>query len=112
MKYTFDESHRCVKVAHFPLEIEVKPILIFLAAASLSACVAGPPMVAGFNGDSVEIEQDTSMGPADASDPAVIAEAQRICKTAGRRAEYASTRSRMTGQYTSAATHLFLCLGR
>ena len=88
----------------------MKPILALIVFASLSACVAGPPMVAGFNGDSVEIEQDTSMGAANASDPAVIAEAQRICKTAGRRAEYASTRNRMTAQYSSAATHLFLCL--
>lgn len=81
-----------------------------LALLALAACGPTPPVVSSFNESSVEIQQDNTFGGASASDPAVIAEATRICGTAGRRAEYASTRMVQTGEYTVSAAHLFLCL--
>jgi len=84
-----------------------------LALLLLSGCDVPPPapVVASFNEASVEIQQDNLFGNANANDLAVLAEADRICATGGRRAEYASTRYINT-RYTSTATHLFLCLRR
>lgn len=91
----------------------IKPITAFtIILLALAGCEAGPPVVTAFNESSVEIRQDISMGPGSPRDPAVIAEANRICATANRRAEYASTRNVSTGQYTAEAVHLFLCLRR
>jgi len=78
------------------------------ATAFIAGCGVSPePIVASYNEASVDIQQTNIFGEANASDPAVIAEAQRICATTGRRAEYASTRHN-TREYI--ATHLFLCL--
>ena len=79
-----------------------------VAALALSACVPNPPpIVTGYNEASVEIQQTQFASVSRADDPMVVAEAQRICATAGRRAEYASTR---VNTHDSVATHLFLCL--
>ena len=93
----------------------MKIIALLPIVVALSGCVGiGPPaaVVSGFNESSVEIEQDNYWGNANPQDPSVISEANRICATAGRRAEYASTRTRPVGQYGAVATHLFLCLRR
>ncbi len=79
-------------------------LVVFLA---LVGCAEPDPLVADFNGDSVKIQQSTALRGANADDPKVIAEANKICATRKRRAEYASTLMN-AGNYT--ATHLFLCL--
>jgi hypothetical protein len=83
------------------------------AGALLAACDVPnpPPVVASFNEASVEIQQEAILQPSRPDDPAVVSEAQRICATAGRRAEYASTRM-VTSRYQTTAAHLFLCLRR
>jgi hypothetical protein len=83
----------------------VLPIAVFLAG-----CAVAPdtPVVAAFNGDSVEIQSSEG-----ATDPAVVAEANRICGTANKRAEIASTRQLPPAhQYDlfPRSSHLFLCL--
>ena len=89
----------------------VKNLLLALPIAVLAGCAVGPdePIVAAFNGDSVEIQ---SYG-IDATDPEVVAEATRICGRANKRAELASTRQLpASGPYDlfPASSHLFLCL--
>ena len=88
----------------------VKNLLLALPIAVLAGCAVGPdePIVAAFNGDSVEVESYASGG-----DPEVVAEANRICGRANKRAEYASTRQLpASGPYDMFRpyTHLFLCL--
>lgn len=87
---------------------KIKRLVFFGFALSLTgACVPTPPVVTDYNGASVTIQQDILLTPANGGDPAVISEASRICGTAGRRAEYAST---VTDQRNYIARHLFLCL--
>ena len=88
----------------------VKNLLLALPIAVLAGCAVGPdtPVVAAFNGDSVEIQ---SYGAP--TDPEVVAEANRICGRANKRAELASTRQLpASGPYDlfPASSHLFLCL--
>ena len=60
-----------------------------------------------YNGASVKIQQNIALEAPNPDDPRIAAEAGRICGTAGKRAEYAST---VTSQQNYTATHLFLCL--
>ncbi|SEK37569.1 hypothetical protein SAMN05421666_1663 [Roseovarius nanhaiticus] len=85
----------------------------------LMACAAaGPePVVASFNEASVGIQLDANqMGFAteEARRDAVAkadAKAAEICSRGpNRKAEYASSRTFSTGQYTSATERLYLCL--
>lgn len=82
-----------------------------VALLALAGCEIGapPPLVADYNGASVKIQTRDLFGESRADAPAVVAEASRICGSAGRRAEYAST---LRSSQTYTATHLFLCLGR
>lgn len=58
----------------------------------LTACVSqSEPIVTDFNGDSVKISQTNYFGEGARSD-ATDAEANRICKTRNRTAEFASQR--------------------
>ena len=75
---------------------------LILAALTLSACVA-PPAVTDFNGASVKITQPLGL-PAPAAPS--IAEADRICAKAGKRAEFASSRV----SAPNVTEYLFLCL--
>lgn len=77
---------------------------IFRAPALLLA-VAGctGPVVSDFNGASVKIQTYLTSQEEMAN---ALTEAQRICGTAGKRAEFASTR--YMGNY--AYEHLYLCL--
>lgn len=77
-------------------------LALVVAAASLSACVA-PPAVTDFNGASVKITQPLGL-PAPAAPS--IAEADRICAKAGKRAEFASSRI----SAPNVTEYLFLCL--
>ena len=82
--------------------------LVFLAAACLAvtACAPQAPIVTGYNGDSVTLQQASPLAPA-ARTPAADAEAARICaKGSKKRAEYAS--SHQLPQYIT--EHLYLCL--
>lgn len=83
----------------------MKKGLVFGFLLTLAAC-GEPPMVTGFNGDSVTIQSQTAANNAD-----VTAEAERICATVGSRAEYASSRQVHAPQYmVPTYNHLFLCL--
>ncbi len=89
---------------------------IFLAACDVSVDQV-QPVVSQFNGDSVSIQLDnTLLGFAteevrQAAFAKSDAEAARICaKGPKRRAEYTSTRTFATGQYSSAIERLYLCL--
>jgi hypothetical protein len=88
--------------------------LAAVAALALAGCdlPRPPPVVSAYNEASVEIQQDSTIFPSRGDDPTVIAEAQRICATANRRAEYASSRSFGGGYHGSTTAHLFLCLRR
>ena len=66
----------------------MKRILAALAVAGLAGCEA-PPAVADFNGDSVKIRVSTFAVPAHQT-AETDAEANRICGTRGRRAEFTS----------------------
>ncbi len=79
---------------------------LLVAPLLLAACVPEPGVVSGFNGSSVTIRQGTFATVAEVT-PAIQAEADRICGTAGKRAEFASTLSAPDASY---AEHLFLCL--
>ena len=79
-----------------------------LPVFALTACVATTPVVTDFNGDSVQVQASSATNDAE-----ITAEATRICRTVGKRAEYASSRPLpSTGQYdfTVNYAHLFLCL--
>jgi len=87
-------------------------IKIFAACAFtlfLSACDVPPSaaLVSDYNGASVTLQENNFFGEANAANPNVISEANRICATAGNRAEYAST---IFNSDTYTARHLFLCL--
>lgn len=77
-------------------------IALTFACLALAACVP-PPAVTDFNGASVKITQPLGL-PAPAAP--VIAEADRICSKAGKRAEFASARPVPVNQ----TEYLFLCL--
>ena len=75
------------------------------------------PAVSQFNGDSVSIQLDNtlfSIASEDVRKAALVqadAEAARICrKGPKKRAEYTSSRTFATGQYSSATERLYLCL--
>ncbi|MBN8187587.1 hypothetical protein JF540_12890 [Salipiger thiooxidans] len=73
----------------------------------VSACAEGTPVVTQFNGNSVTIQRYMFAKPSYGSDPDVVAEANRICSAAGKRAEFASTQ---LDRQAHTANHLFLCL--
>jgi hypothetical protein len=85
----------------------MKPVFPALACLALvAACVTPPtPIVSDYNGASVKIQAPGFYGSGTPR-PEDIAEANRICGTAKKRAEYASTSA--AGEYT--VNHLFLCL--
>jgi len=84
----------------------VKRLAIFAFGLGLAGCVESSiPVVSDYNGASVKIQEPglfTSTPPS----AAAIAEAGKICKTAGKRANFAS--SSMVSEYR--VDHLFLCL--
>lgn len=83
----------------------MKKLIAGGALLGLAAC-GEPPMVTEFNGDSVTIQSQTS-----SKDAEVTAEAERICGTVNRNAEYASSRQAHAPQYmVPTYHHLFLCL--
>lgn len=83
----------------------MKKTILFASFVSLTACLeAGEPVVAGYNGDSVNIQNSTIVTTAPTE--ADFAKANAICSKGNRKAEYASTR--MISEYTQ--EHLFLCL--
>lgn len=74
----------------------------------LSGCLANPaPVVVDYNGSSVKVQQYQVVLPSEEDKAKIKAEAERICATNGRRAEYAST---VNDPRTTTGTHLFLCL--
>ena len=84
----------------------MKIAVLAIPALVLTACAGelAPPVVSGFNGDSVSV-QDAGMFPREPR-AEVIAEAQRVCGRAGNAAEYASTRQ--VSDFVQ--EHLFLCI--
>jgi len=80
--------------------------LVIFAVCGLSACVPAEPIVSDFNGDSVKIQVSQLSDEAEAGAKS-LAEANRICGTRGRKAEYVST-LRDSQNYVS--EHLYLCL--
>lgn len=86
----------------------MKKIIAALIATALAGCMTNPPpVVVDYNEASVKVQQFQMVLPSEADKAAIKAEAERICATSGRRAEYAST---TTDTRTTTATHLFLCL--
>lgn len=77
-----------------------------LALLTVVACAPLPGVVSDFNGSSVKIRQETVANVPGVT-PQIEEEAARICATAKKKAEYASTLSAPTKEY---AEHLFLCL--
>ena len=73
------------------------PLLLLVAACA-------QPVVTEYNGDSIRITGSDSTVT-----PQILAEAQRICRTQGLQAEYAST---LTYQSSFTYSHLFLCLSQ
>lgn len=89
------------------MKFRLRHALPWLLTVGLIGCAEPAPMVIGFNGDSVEIQQSTLFDEPDASLPEIRSEAARICGTAGKVPEYASSRP----DYDNGTTiHLFLCL--
>lgn len=79
-----------------------------VAGIALAGCMANPPpVVVDYNEASVKVQQTQLVMPSEADKAAVKAEAERICATSGRKAEYAST---TVPPNSYAANHLFLCL--
>lgn len=80
-----------------------------IVATSVSACNMQPsaPIIEQYNGSSVNIQESNLFGEANPANPGVVAEANRICGTGQRRADYAST---IYNGQTYTASHLFLCL--
>lgn len=74
---------------------------------TLAGCAEQPPLVSGFNGHSVEVQQSTIFTPPNPELPEVKEQAARICGKVNKRAEFASYKSGPDNIY---ATHLFLCL--
>lgn len=85
----------------------MKFYLPLFAAFALAGCSAdaAQPIVSDYNGASVKIAQTNFLGEG-VRGPKTDAEAQRICATGSKRAEYASTRQ--SGEYE--VEHLYLCL--
>lgn len=77
--------------------------LSMICLALLTACAETKPIVSDYNGASVKIQTDMFTPNAGES---TQAEANRICATNRKRAEYAS--SRALPEYTY--EHLYLCL--
>ncbi len=76
------------------------------ALALVTACGNTPAIVSDFNGNSVKIVTsglETTEYQRSIAQP----EAQRICQTQGKNAEYASTRS---NSQTYENEHLYLCI--
>ena len=70
----------------------------------LAACVS-EPVVSDFNGDSVTVQSQTAGNSTE-----VAAEAERLCRTRGRTAEYASSRQIYAPQeFLATYAHLFIC---
>lgn len=67
-------------------------VMLSLAALALTACASSAPMTSDFNGDSVTVKVACGLAY-ECQKPRAedLAEANRICGTRGRRAEYAST---------------------
>lgn len=85
----------------------IKPILATVGTlVILAGCTPPAPVVSDFNGDSVKIQ--TISYSDDEIKAASQAEADRICATRGRTAEYTSTVT--LPNYM--AEHLYLCLDR
>ncbi len=85
----------------------MRKLIVFGLVGVLAGC-GEPPMVTEFNGDSVTVQSQTA-----GNSPEVTAEAQRICATHRRRAEYASSRQVYAPQFmVPTYAHLFLCLSR
>lgn len=86
----------------------MKIIPIVAAVAILSACASDgsqvQPVVSGFNGSSVSIQQ-AAMWRSDPL-PQTTAEAASVCARVGKQAEYASMR--MVGEFTG--EFLYLCV--
>lgn len=83
-------------------------LLMILPPFALAGCLANPaPVVVDYNGSSVKVQQFQVTLPTEADKALIREEAQRICATDGRRAEYASTTN---DPRTTTGTHLFLCL--
>lgn len=84
----------------------MRKLLALSGILAIAGCVPVPPVVSDFNGSSVKVQTVSLADPS--ATPEALAEANRICQTAaGKRAEYASTRSLPDG-YTF--EHLYLCL--
>jgi len=81
-------------------------ILAVLASLSLSACESSPAFVSEFNGDSVKIVT-RSLISVNYRDSIAQPEAQRICQTRGKNAEYASSR---IDPQTWDSESLYLCI--
>jgi hypothetical protein len=85
-------------------------VMISGALTALVSCgPLPPPLVSDFNGASVKIQDANGRGPYGMDPPRAeaIAEATRICGTAKKRAEFAST---TYAGSTYVVNHLFLCL--
>lgn len=74
---------------------------VIFACLSLSACAATE--IVDYNGSSIRIQSNSSRVT-----PYVVSEAQRVCRTQGLQAEFASTGYRPNDIFTY--FHLFLCL--
>ena len=86
----------------------MKRTLICMAAFGLAACdVPSGPVVTDYNEASVKIQESTLWSTPDPKNPEVVEQAERICASTNRTAEYAST---VANPQNYTATHLFLCL--
>jgi hypothetical protein len=72
----------------------------------LAGCTEPEPIVSDFNGDSVKIVT-SQFAKQDEIEAKALAEADRICKTRSRKAQYVSKRS-YSNEYTD--ERLYLCL--
>jgi len=99
----------------------VKFIKLIFVMPLLAACTVNvdqvTPAVSQFNGDSVSIQLDNGLlllateAVRQAAYQKADQEAERICrKGPKKRAEFTSSRTFSTGQYTSAIERLYLCL--
>lgn len=85
---------------------EMPTKLVIAALLFLGACTS-PPVVTGFNGNSVTIQQ---MGY-ETFTPEAKAEAERLCATEGKTAEPASlTPAPQKGLVAPISNYLFLCV--
>jgi hypothetical protein len=87
-----------------------------LATLFLMGCASSSPMVSDFNGDSVKVRVACGLAYECARPrPEDNAEAQRICGTKGKKAEFASTapanlHNAATGVTMENYEHLYLCV--